>query len=81
MNTGWYVEGGMGPMAKPHQWIHACNVYDASTKEYKLFFNGEQIPLEKITRQNFLDRYSQSFENSNLKDFAVPSFFQLSYIF
>ena len=37
MNTGWYVEGGMGPMAKPHQWIHACNVYDASTKEYKLW--------------------------------------------
>ena len=52
MNTGWYVEGGMGPMAKPHQWIHACNVYDASTQEYKLYFNGEQIPLEKTTMEH-----------------------------
>ena len=52
MSTGWYVEGGMGPMAKPHQWIHACYVYDSVSKEYKLYFNGEQIPLDKITMEH-----------------------------
>ena len=52
LNTGWYVPGGMGPMAKPHQWIHACNVYDAQTKEFKLYFNGELIPLSKITMEH-----------------------------
>ena len=51
LDTGWYVPGGMGAQARPHQWLHTCFSYSASAAELSIYINGLRLPLAPVTME------------------------------